>query len=209
MRALRNALLRVWAPSRRVAPWLMGVGVGIGVACRHGDADRALAPPPEAQEWLPALAELFDDGITVAPLRFDGRAPNDVLDQRLFHRRLGHSDLVALVRVEQVWGRGRHQGSPTQYIDVTFQEIMVGALPKDTARRHMLEIVSAVDVPSSLPGQPLLLFLRWAPSHKRPYHYHVVSAHDDAVASVEAAVDHARSQRATRRGRRHRRGATE
>ncbi len=164
-------------------------------ACKHTrSVSGELAPPADAPDWESRFAAVFDDGYTQEPISLVGRAPHDVLDQRLFVSRLGHASLVALVRVDQVWARGRYQGRQDQYVDVTFEEVLLGDLPRKVDRRQLLPVRTEDELPGSLQGQKMLLFLRWAPGEEPPYHHHLLPATDDLVEWVRATVAQARKE---------------
>jgi len=163
------------------------------VACKTHRATGELAPPSGAPAWDPRLAVAFDDDVTKQKVRLSGRAPNDVLDQRLFAARLGHAAIVAVVRVEQVWGRGRYEGKQQQYVEVELQDILLGQLPAGTDRRQRLWVESDDDLPGTLKHEQMLLFVRWAASADPPLHHHLMPADRENIAVIRAMVDHARA----------------
>lgn len=173
--------------------WLSAVGLvavlGLSfAACRNRSIHGELVPPKDAEKFSGQFARTFDDDFTPAAIQLQGRAPNDVLDQRLFASRLGHSDLVALCSVNDVWGKGRYQGRQEQFVDVRFEEMLIGALPKGTYEDQLLVIDSEDDLPGDLQGKYVLLFLKWAPGEIPPYHHHLMPAQDAAVNYINALV---------------------
>lgn len=164
-----------------------------GCKSRRGNRGE-LSPPDDAPAWEQRFAVAFDDDYTDAELELRGRAPHDVLDQQLFASRLGHAAIVALVEVEQVWGRGRYRGRHAQYIDVELGDVLFGELPKGVRSSQMLRLRGEDDVPADLAGQQLVLFLRWAPGADPAYHHHLMPANEDIVAYIRALVAHARAE---------------
>ncbi|MBX7083938.1 MAG: hypothetical protein K1X88_32320 [Nannocystaceae bacterium] len=184
--------------------------LGAAGGCKSKSNRGELTPPDDAPAWEERYAVAFDDDYTAAGLELRGRAPHDVLDQRLFGARLGHADLVILVTVDQVWGRGRYQGRKAQYLDVELGEVLYGSLPKGTRAQQLLRIDGEDDLPGALQGQPLVLFVRWAPGAKPPYHHHLMPADDAIVAYIRSLVRHARQEGALdgqRKGKRKRKAA--
>ncbi len=153
-----------------------------------------LSPPKDAPAWESRYAVAFDDTYTPTSINLQGRAPNDVLDQQLFQARLGHAAIVVLVRVEQVWGRGRYQGRQDQYLELEVGEVLLGSLPKDTPERLMLEVSSTDALPGALKGEIMLLFLRWDAESEPPYHHHLMPADEELVALINAMVNHAQAE---------------
>jgi hypothetical protein len=160
-----------------------------------------LSAPDDAPAWEERYAVAFDDDYTGADLELRGRAPHDVLDQKLFAARLGHASIVALARVEQVWGRGRYQGRRSQYIDVELGDVLFGELPKGTRPSQLLPLRSDQEIPGDLAGKELVLFLRWAPGADPEFHHHLMPAEEDIVAYIRALVSHAREEGALDTGR--------
>lgn len=160
--------------------------------CKSRAPRGVLSPPDDAAAWEERYAVAFDDDYTDADLELRGRASHDVTDQRLFAARLGHSAIVALVEVEQVWGRGRYQSRRAQYLDVEIGDILFGELPKGTRPSQMLRLRGEDDMPADLQGHQLVLFLRWAPGADPAYHHHLMPANTDIVAYIRALVSHAR-----------------
>jgi hypothetical protein len=177
-----------------------------GCKARHNSRGE-LSPPDDAPAWEERFGFAFDDDYTDAELELRGRAPHDVLDQKLFGARIGYSAIVALVQVEQVWGRGRYQGKHAQYIDVELGDVLFGELPKGTRTSQMLRLRGEDDTPADLQGKQLVLFLRWAPGNDPAYHHHLMPANDDIVAYIRALVAHARQEGALDTGRRGKRKA--
>jgi hypothetical protein len=163
-------------------------------ACRDRDGRAQLHPPAGAPEWEPRFGVAFDDGYTREAINLTGRAPHDVLDQRLFAARLGHAAIVAVVSVEQVWARGRYQGRQDQYLDVEIDDVLLGELPKSVAMQQLVRIVGTEELPGSLQGEKMLMFVRWAPGEQPAYHHHLMPAEAQAVAYVEALIEHAKEE---------------
>jgi len=168
---------------------LFGMLAAVGCKNRHRTGD--LYPPDDAPPWETRYAVAFDDDYTPESLRLQGRAPHDVLDQRLFAHRLGDAAIVALVRIEQVWGRGRYQGRKDQYVDIHIDEVLLGELPKGTRDEQLLKITGEDELPGELQGQSMVLFVRWAPGEHPPFHHHLMPATTDIVAYIRALVRHA------------------
>ncbi len=164
------------------------------VACKSKRQHGELYPPDDAPAWEERYGSTFDDDYTAAQLRLRGRAPHDVQDQRLFAARLGYAAIIVLVKVEQVWGKGRYQGKKNQYLDVELGEVLLGELPKGTETSQLLEITGEDDVPGNLQGQDLVLFVRWAPGAEPPYHHHLMPATETIVTNIRAQVKHAKDE---------------
>jgi hypothetical protein len=163
-------------------------------ACRGRSQTGELSAPPGAPEFESRFGVAFDDAYTREPIELSGRAPNDVLDQRLFAARLGHAHVVALVTVLQVWARGRYQGRQDQRLDVEIGEILMGALPKGTHEEQLIEVAGEDALPGTLQGKPMILFVRWAPGEVPGYHHHLMPADDELVAYIQAMVKHAQTE---------------
>lgn len=163
-------------------------------ACKSRRTHGELFPPDDAPTWEGRFAVAFDDDYTAEDLELRGRAPHDVLDQRLFASRLGYAAIVALVRVDQVWGRGRYQGRKDQYLDVTIGEVLLGELPKGTRNEQLLRVTGEDDLPGDLQGQGLVMFLRWAPGDAPPYHHHLMPAEGAIVQYMRTLVKHAKAE---------------
>jgi hypothetical protein len=172
---------------------LAALAVGL-LSCGSYSRTGALEPPSGAPQWEAKYASAFNDDYTREPINLSGRAPNDVLDQRLFAERLGHAHIVARVTVEQVWGRGRYEGRKDQFLDVVIEEVLMGELPKRTKDEQLLRISGQDPLPGSLQGQSMVLFVRWAPKSVPAYHHHLMPADQEIVAYIEAMVQHARNE---------------
>jgi len=177
---------------------VLALGVGVaGSGCKNRDKGGGLSeltPPKDARPWESGLAVAYDDAYTPTAINLQGRAPNDVLDQQLFQARLGHADLVMLVRVEQVWGRGRYQGRQDQFLEVEIGDTLLGTLPKDAPERLMLEVDNGDELPGALKGEIMLLFLRWRLEREPPFHHHLMPADEELVALIKAMVKHAQEE---------------
>jgi hypothetical protein len=181
--------------SRQLTWWLLVlVPLLVLESCKGRNPSGELFPPSGAPEWESRFAVAYGDTYTREPISLEGRAPNDVLDQRLFAARLGHADLVALVRVEQVWGRGRFQGRPEQFLDVTIGDMLIGELPGSASEEQLIMVRSDDDLPGSLQGEVMILFLRWAPGDDPPYHHHLMPADDEMVGRIRGMVKHAKKE---------------
>jgi len=175
--------------------------------CKGRNPTGELVPPAGAPAWESRFAVAYGDTYTREPINLEGRAPNDVLDQRLFAARLGHADLVALVTVEQVWGRGRFQGRPEQFLDVKIGEMLIGDLPGSASEEQLVMVRSEDDLPGSLQGEVMILFLRWAPGEEPPYHHHLMPADDEMVGRIRGMVTHAKKEGVMTMKGKERRGA--
>src|SRR5689334_15494509 len=173
----------------RMIPVAVLLGLG---ACKSKQERGQLYPPDDAPAWEDRYRVAFDDDYTAADLQLRGRAPHDVTDQRLFAARLGHAAIIVLVRVQQVFGKGRYQGKKDQFLDVELGEVLNGELPKGTETEQLIKVTGEDDVPGNLQGKELLLFVRWAPGAEPPYHHHLMPATDEIVAYIRALVKHAR-----------------
>ncbi len=171
---------------------LLAMVLGIG-ACKAAQTGE-LTPPAHAPKWEPRFAVAFDDAYTRESIALSGRAPNDVLDQRRFSFRLGEAALVAVVHVEQVWGKGRYQGRQDQFLDVSLGEALLGEVPRKAAPDQLLLVRSDDELPGSLQGRNMVLFLRWAPGENPAYHHHLMPADKETLAWIRAMVDHARAE---------------
>ncbi|RMG99204.1 MAG: hypothetical protein D6705_03840 [Deltaproteobacteria bacterium] len=163
----------------------------VGCAGRAGDG--SLQPPRDAPPWEDVLSRAFDDSLTEEPVNLTGRAPHDVLDQRLFVERLGLSSLVCLADVDQVWARGRRTGDDRQFLDLRIERVLLGELPDDADPIQTVEVVADDELSGALQGASVIFFVRWAPDHDPPFHHHLLVATDEVVAWIEAAVDQARA----------------
>lgn len=190
MRHLRSSL-------RVLLSTLLLVALVGGAGCKNRDKGGQLGelvPPKGAPEWESRFAVAFDDSYTPTSINLQGRAPNDVLDQQLFQSRLGHAAVVLLVEVEQVWGRGRYQGRQDQFVELEVGEVLMGSLPKDAPERLMLEVESTDELPGTLRGEIMLLFLRWDADAEPAFHHHLMPADEELVALIEAMVKHAQAE---------------
>lgn|GEM_PF-4884461 len=151
-------------------------------------------PPRDAEPWESRFAVAFDDSYTPTDVNLQGRAPNDVLDQQLFQARLGHAALVILVRVDQVWGKGRYEGRQDQFVELEVGEVLMGSLPKEAPERLMVEVQSIDELPGALRGEVMLLFLRWDEEFAPPYHHHLMPADEELIALIKAMVEHAQGE---------------
>jgi hypothetical protein len=165
----------------------------IGCRNRHkgGGTLADLRPPRDAPAWESRHAVAFDDSYTPTSINLQGRAPNDVRDQQLFQARLGYAQIVVLVRVEQVWGKGRYQGRQNQYLELEVGEVLLGTLPKDAPEMLMLEVESIDELPGALKDEIMLLFLHWDVESEPPFHHHLMPANQELVALIKAMVKHA------------------
>jgi hypothetical protein len=172
--------------------------VALAPGCKHrrdkGGYIAELTPPKNAPDWESRFGVAYDDSYTPTSINLQGRAPNDVLDQQLFQSRLGHAALVLLVRIEQVWGKGRYQGRQSQFVEITVDEVLLGTLPKDAPEQLMLEVSSIDELPGSLKDETMLLFLRWDLESDPPYHHHLMPADEEVVALINAMVEHAKAE---------------
>jgi hypothetical protein len=177
---------------------LMLPTLGLGVGCKNRkQADGTLAElvaPKDARPWESRFAVAFDNSYTPTALNLQGRAPNDVLDQQLFQARLGHADVIVLVRVAQVWGKGRYQGRHDQFVELEVGEALLGNLPKDTPDHLMIQVSASDELPGSLQGRVMLLYVRWDPGSEPPYRHHLMPADEDVVALIKAMVKHAQAE---------------
>lgn len=162
--------------------------------CKNRHRTGELYPPDDAPAWETRFAETFDDDYTAQPLELEGRAPHDVRDQTLFAARLGYAAIVALVRVDQVWGKGRYQGRKHQYVDVELGEVLLGELPKGTHERQLLQVTGEDELSGELQGAEMVLFVRWAPGERPPFHHHLMPATSEIVAFIRALVRHAKAE---------------
>lgn len=174
-------------PASWFALWALTAAMLLG-SCAGRNLTGELAAPKDARPWETQFGPAFDDGYTKQVVELSGRAPNDVLDQRLFGARLGHADIVALCEVRQVWGRGRYQGKQDQYIELEIQETLLGQLPRGTEEVQTLAVLSEDELPGTLQGESMILFVRWAPEQLPSYHHHLMPAPEEIVGYIEAMV---------------------
>jgi hypothetical protein len=168
--------------------------LGLAGGCKARSSTGELTPPNDAVEWDSKYTEMFDDDYTRQALNLRGRAPHDVRDQRLLAIRLGLSDVIAEVKVLQVWGRGRYQGRQEQFLELEISKLLMGQLVKGTSERQFLMVGAEDELPGGLQGQSLLLFLRWAPGQAPPYHYHLMPMEAEAMGYVAAVIEHAKAE---------------
>jgi hypothetical protein len=183
---------RGWFPGLAYGPLLLlGLVMLSSTGCKNRHRTGELQPPDDAPAWETRFALAFDDDYTAEPLELEGRASHDVTDQRLFAARLGHAAIVALVRVDQVWGRGRYQGRKLQYVDIEIEEVLLGELPKGTRKDQLLQITGEDDLRGDLQGRTMVLYVRWAPGERPAFHHHLMPATEDLVGYIRALVRHA------------------
>ncbi len=186
--------------SRRLslaARWIAGATVVAGLslaACKDRNATGELSSPEDATAFESKHRKAFDDDYTPQSVELMGRAPNDVLDQQLFAERLGFSDVLAKVRVKQVFGKGRYEGRKDQYIAVAIEEVIIGSLAAGTQEEQLLVIKGEDELPRDLSNAQLLLFLKWAPGEVPSYHHHLMPAGDALLEMIGAMVKHAQSE---------------
>lgn len=181
--------------ARKVLWWLAPLlAVGLVGGCKNRRSSGELTPPSDAVAWDSRHAQYYDDDYTRQPINLRGRAPHDVRDQRLLAARLGYSDVIAEVEVLQVWGRGRYQGRQEQYLELEIKQLLLGELLDDTNEKQLVVVKAEDDLPGTLQGQSLLLFLRWAPGQVPPYHHHLMPVEPEAMAYIAAVIDHAKSE---------------
>lgn len=179
---------------RRSGPWLLAATLMLAAGCKARSTDGTLTPPDGATAWEGKWRPAFDDDYTAEPVKLDGRAPNDVRDQRLLALRMGHADLVAQVRVEQVWGRGRYQGKQDQYLEVTIEQYLIGQPIKGTSEQQIIRVVSEDELPGDLQDRTLVMFLRWAPGEQPPYHHHLMPMDEPTISFMVARIEHAKAE---------------
>lgn len=170
------------------------LALGLVVGCKGRNSTGELTPPSDAEAWDARYAQSFDDDYTRQPINLRGRAPHDVRDQRLLAARMGYADVLAEVKVLQVWGKGRYQGRQAQYLEVEIEELLVGRLLEGTSERQFVMVQADDELPGTLQGQSLLLFLRWAPGQVPPYHHHLMPVEPEAMAFIAAVVEHAKTE---------------
>lgn len=177
-----------------VGPLGLLVVLGSLGACRARSSTGELTPPNGAPAWDARFADTFDDDYTPQAINLSGRAPHDVRDQRLLAARLGHSDVIAQVKVLQVWGRGRYQGRQDQFLEIEIEQLVMGELVKGTADRHFVLVRAEDELPGVLQGQELLLFIHWAPGQVPPYRHHLMPVEPEAMAYLAAVIQHAKAE---------------
>ena len=137
---------------------------------------------------------MFDDDYTREPINLRGRAPHDVRDQRLLAGRMGMANLILQVKVAQVWGKGRYQGRQDQFLEVEIEQKLLGELTKGTAERQLVMVKAEDELPGSLQGQSLLMFLHWDSEEKPPYHHHLMPVEAESMAYIAALIEHAKTE---------------
>lgn len=160
-------------------------------ACSGRSPTGALTPPPDAAPWENDLATAFDDDFTAIAPELKGRAPSNVLDQRLLAQRLGFADVVAVARIEQIFTRKR-RGRIEPFVAVEIEELLIGKLVPGTESQQLLRLSGDEEIDPSLHGRRVLLFVRWAPEATPPYHHHVMVAEPAVMEFVTALVQHAK-----------------
>ncbi|MEM6996215.1 MAG: hypothetical protein AAF721_37255 [Myxococcota bacterium] len=186
-----------WVHGYRSSVLVAGLALAGVVAlggCKRGSNTGELEPPSDAEAWENRFGVAFDDAYTREPINLVGRAPHDVLDQRLFAARLGHSAIVARVSVDQVWGRGRHEGDQDQYMDVTIEQVLMGELPKNTNEQQLLPVRAHDELSPELQGEAMILFVRWAPGAKPPFHHHLMPSDPELEGYIESLIEHAQGE---------------
>lgn len=178
----------LWAALGVVCATVIVVSLGCGSFNRTGE----LKAPKDARPWESKLNSAFDDGYTKQVVKLSGRAPNDVKDQRLFGARLGLSDVVAVAEIRQVWGRGRYQGKQDQYVEIEIKKVMIGELSRGTQMVQTLAVLTEDELPGSLQGQSMVLFVRWAPEQAPSFRHHLMPAPDELIAYIEAMIESAK-----------------
>ncbi len=162
--------------------------------CKDRNTTGELTAPGDATEFEGKHTKAFDDDYTDATVQLSGRAPNDVLDQQLFAARLGFADVLAVVKVEQVFGKGRYEGRKEQFVSISIEEVLMGTLPKGTEPGQLLVVKGEDDLPSDLHDQTLLLFIKWAPGDAPSYHHHLMPAEGELLTYIGAMVKHAQGE---------------
>ncbi len=171
----------------------IALGASLG-ACKERNTTGELSSPSDATAFESQHRKAFDDDYTDQNVELMGRAPNDVLDQQLFAERLGFADVLARVRVAQVFGKGRYEGRKDQYVAIAIEEVILGSLPEGTEDDQLLVIKGDVDLPRDLSDDELLLFVKWAPGDVPSYHHHLMPADEGVIEMIEAMVKHAQEK---------------
>ena len=181
--------------SRRLVPALLLTLAGVGTACQARSATGELTPPSDAPAWEGSRFRVtFDDDYTQQAINLQGRAPHDVRDQRLLAARMGFSHVIAQVKVLQIWGKGLYQGRQDQYLEVEIEELLLGGLVKGTSDRQLVLVKAEDELPGSLQGQSLVMFLRWDPGASPPYHHHLMPVESGAMAYIAALIQSAKAE---------------
>jgi hypothetical protein len=170
------------------------LALGLAAGCKGRNLTGELTPPADAAAWDARHAQAFDDHYTRQPINLSGRAPHDVRDQQLLARRMGFADVLAEVKVLQVWGKGRYQGRQEQFLELEIERLLVGRLLDGTSDRQFVMVQATDPLPGTLQGQSLLLFLRWAPGEVPPYHHHLMPVEPASMAFIAAVIDHAKQE---------------
>lgn len=179
----------------RLAPALLLALVANGAACQARSATGELTPPSDAPAWEGSrYRHTFDDDYTREAINLQGRAPHDVRDQRLLAARMGFSHVIAQVKVLQVWGKGLYQGRQDQYLEVEIEQRLLGDLVKGTSERQLVRVQAEDELPGSLQGRSLVMFLRWDPNGSPPYHHHLMPVEDGAMAYIAALIKSAKAE---------------
>lgn len=173
---------------------LLVVGLAAGIGCNGGRSRTPgqLSAPATAPAFEERYAVAYDNGYTDAVLNLRGRAPNDVYDQSLFHARLGYADLVAVVRVDQVWGKGLYEGRQDQYMEVTVGDVLLGELPRKTESTQVVPVRTDEALPGTLQGDLMLMFVRWDPKSSPSYRHHLMPADTETISLIQSMVSHAK-----------------
>jgi len=168
--------------------------ISVGAGCATRSATGEFTPPADARRWESKWRPAFDDDYTAESINLRGRAPHDVRDQKLLALRMGHADLVAQVKVLQVWGQGRYQGHQDQYLEIEIEQYLIGQPVKGTSTQHFVRVNSEDELPGSLQGKSLVLFLRWSPAEQPFYHHHLMPMDSEAVGFMAARIEHAKQE---------------
>ena len=163
-------------------------------ACKDPVGTGELSSPADAEAFESKYRKAFDDDFTGQAVQLEGRAPNDVLDQQLFAERLGFSNVLATVKVKEVFGKGRYQGRQDQYVAIEIQDILMGSLPDETEAEQLLVIKGEDTMPTNLSDTTLLMFVRWAPEETPSYHHHLMPADDALLEIIGAMIADAKDQ---------------
>lgn len=187
-----------YAVTMRVRSGLFSLGLLClslaAVGCKKSDLNYgSLKAPSSAEPFESRFSVAFDDGYTSAPPKIEGRAPNDIADQRLLHARLGHADLVMLVRVEHIWEKGFKGGAKRQFLEIRLGDVLYGDIDPSVNAQQLVPVLGD-SVPAGLEGERLLMFVRWAPGEEPSFHHHLGPAEPEVVNMIQAMVKHARKE---------------
>ena len=58
----------------------------------------------------------------------------------------------------------------------------------------MLQVTGEYELKGDLQGAEMVLFVRWAPGERPPFHHHLMPATKDIVAFIRALVRHAKAE---------------